>query len=166
MTGFFQTLLRPDREDEPERAQVARAANLLQIGEFQLLQLAYFDWHGEEMSAAESDRVFQSYMIDGHVSPWARHYARRIIAQDESGELRDNDPSFHRYDSEYFRALPLGARRLAVAVMCISFVVVGGLAVGHFAPRSVTSVLPPYFEDNELRPADGGRPTVSELRGS
>ena len=41
MTGFFQTLIQPDREEHPERALIARAANLLQVGEFQLLQLAY-----------------------------------------------------------------------------------------------------------------------------
>lgn len=175
MTGFFQTLLRPDREDEPERAEIARAANLLQIGEFQLLQLAYFEWHGREMAKGESDTIFRLYMIEGQVTPWARHYARRIIAEDARGELEDRNPAFHRYDSEYFRAVPLGVRRLGIAIACLSFVVVGGILVGHFAPRSVTSVLPPYFNENELRPAgspardlDGTdqRPAAGALRGS
>ncbi len=170
MTGFFQTLLRPDREDEPERAQVARAANLLQIGEFQLLQLAYFEWHGREMTEAESDNIFHLYMIEGQVTPWARHYARQIIAKDESGQLQDLSPGYHRYDSEYFRALPLGARRLGIAVACISFVVVGGILVGHLAPPAVTSVLPPYFNEDELRPAGtpetGEQSALGELRGS
>ncbi|MCH7542778.1 MAG: hypothetical protein IIB65_03995, partial [Proteobacteria bacterium] len=46
MSNLFQTLMRPDREESEQRAEVARAANLLQLGEFQLLQLAYHDWHG------------------------------------------------------------------------------------------------------------------------
>lgn len=153
MSGFFETLWRPDREDEPERAEISRAANLLQIGEFQLLQLAYYAWYGKEMSPAASNHIFRAYMIEGQVPAWARHYARQIIAKAESGMLEDNDPAYHRYDSEYFQALPLGARRLAIAVACISFVVVGGILAGHFMPRSVTSVLPPYFNEDELRPA-------------
>jgi hypothetical protein len=167
MAGFFETLLRPDREEEPERAEVARAANLLQIGEFQLLQLAYKSWHGQEMSDKVGDAIFRSYMLSSEVPVWARHFARRIIDLDAKGELDDNDPAYHRYDAEYYKALPLGARRLAVAVACISFVVVGGILVGHFAPRSVTSVLPPYFNENELKPAiqqSDVRP--GELRGS
>ena len=40
---FFKALLRPDREEleSKEKAVISAAANLLQIGEFQLLQLAY-----------------------------------------------------------------------------------------------------------------------------
>ena len=45
MTSLFQTLMKPDREDpgNGDQADVARAANILMVGEFQLLQLAYFD---------------------------------------------------------------------------------------------------------------------------
>jgi len=41
--NFFETLIHPDREEleNAERVLVCRAANVLQIGEFQLLQLAY-----------------------------------------------------------------------------------------------------------------------------
>ena len=45
MKKFIRTLLRPDREETNLGAdEIARAANILQIGEFQLLQLAYKDW--------------------------------------------------------------------------------------------------------------------------
>ena len=49
MQGFFKTLIRPDQEEDPERTLVARAANVLQVGEFQLLQLAYHEWHGHDL---------------------------------------------------------------------------------------------------------------------
>ncbi len=161
MANLLQTLLRPDREDDGERAEVAKAANLLQIGEFQLLQLAYFEWHGQELCGALSDEVFQAYMVRSNVPSWARHYARRICQMAELGGLDDNDPVYHRYDSEYYKAVPLGARRLAIAVFCIVFVLGGAIFVGAVAPKSVTSVLPPYFNEDELVPA-----TPSELRGS
>jgi hypothetical protein len=152
MAGFFQTLLHPDREEDSDRAEVAKAANLLQIGEFQLLQLAYCAWHGEEMPEAACDPIFRSYMLLSRVPAWARHYARRVIELDERGELDDRDPRYHRYDAEYFKALPLGARRLVFALCCLFFVMGGSLAVGHLAPAEVTSVLPPYFSERELAP--------------
>jgi hypothetical protein len=167
MTGFFETLLRPDRDDDTECGEIARAANLLQIGEFQLLQLAYFSWYGEEMSEQESNATFQTYMIGGLVPPWARHYARQIIARDELGDLEDDNPKYHRYDSEYFHAVPLGARRLAVAVACLVLVVGGGILVGHLAPGGSTSILPPYFNEKELAPTGAGELGLpGDLRGS
>lgn len=41
--GLLKTLFNPEHDEHPERAEIARAANLLQVGEFQLLQLAYKD---------------------------------------------------------------------------------------------------------------------------
>ncbi len=35
MNSLWQTLLRPDREENPDRADMVKAANILQIGEFQ-----------------------------------------------------------------------------------------------------------------------------------
>ena len=61
--NFFDTLIHPDREENLQRSEVARAANLLQVGEFQLLQLAYEAWFGHEMSARECDRLFGEYMM-------------------------------------------------------------------------------------------------------
>ncbi len=150
MAGFFQTLLRPDREEDPERAEVTKAANLLQISEFELLQLAYYAWHGEDMPEAASDGIFRAYLLHSQVPAWARHYVRRVYELDEAGELDDSDPRYHRYDADYFKALPLGARRLVIAVCGIAFVMVSGLAVGHLASKDVTSVLPPYFSEQEI----------------
>ena len=133
MVSFFQTLLRPDREEDPQRAEVAKAANLLQIGEFQLLQLAFADWHGYELPAEMCDKMFRNYMLRGEVPLWARHSARRIIVKAELDDLDDRDPVYHRYDCDYYKALPLGARRLAWAVCCLVFVMGGALFVGGAA---------------------------------
>jgi|TARA_B100000959_G_scaffold117704_1_gene123630 hypothetical protein len=48
--SFLRTFLQPDYEELPERTLVGNAANILQIGEFQLLQLAYFEWLEQEMT--------------------------------------------------------------------------------------------------------------------
>ena len=41
MKDFFQTLLKPDWDDNPKKSEILLAANKLEVGEFQFLQLAY-----------------------------------------------------------------------------------------------------------------------------
>ena len=152
MQSFFQTLLRPDHDEHPERALVARAANLLQVGEFQLLQLAYHEWFGFDMPAAQIDRIFSQYMLHNEVPHWARHYARRILDLDEGGaEDLDADPAYHRYDAEYVTFVPKGVQRFCLACMVLAVALIGGIWVGQLKPTEATSVLPPYFERHELR---------------
>ncbi len=152
--NFFQTLLRPDFEEEPDKALVARAANLVQVGEFQFLQLAYREWHGENMPEAMTDRLFAQYMLYDQVPAWARHYARRIIELDRQGRLDDQDPRFHRFDHDYKTVVPEGVRRFALAASMIVVVLVGSVVIGDFTADKGTSILPPYFNENELTPAN------------
>src|SRR5918999_1764455 len=111
MQSFLDTLIRPDREEDPEQTLVARAANILQVGEFQLLQLAYHQWHGQDLPVALIDRLFSSYMLHHEVPLCARHYARRIIDLYESNLIDPDDPFYHRYDHEYVTHVPQGVRR-------------------------------------------------------
>jgi len=145
--NFFQTLIRPDLEERPERAEVARAADLLQIGEFQLLQLAYADWFGRDMPEGEADRLFTSYMMRDRVPVWARHYARHIFELDDAGELDDRDPAWHRYDAHYRASMPIGTRRFcavaAVLVVCVG----GGILISHLSTAQTSQVFPPYLSD-------------------
>ncbi len=73
---LFQTLIRPDREENSQRAEVCKAANFLQVGEFQFLQLAYREWHKDEMPEELTNSIFKSYMLHDEVPHWARHYGR------------------------------------------------------------------------------------------
>ena len=41
MKDLVKTLVKPDWDDSPKRSEILNAAKLLQIGEFQLVQLAY-----------------------------------------------------------------------------------------------------------------------------
>ena len=163
MTGFFHTLVRPDQEENPERALVARAANILQVGEFQLLQLAYSEWFKEDMPEEMVDRLFATYMFGKEVPHWARNYARRVIEYDEQELLDIDHPAFHRYDADYVTHVPQGMRRFVIACMILATLVFGGVWVGNMASSNGgTSILPPYFEADELPRA----PTGDSLRGS
>lgn len=150
--NFFQTLLRPDLEDMPDKALVGRAANLLQVGEFQFLQLAYHEWHGENLPAASLDPLFAQFMLHDHVPAWARHYARRIVEFDRQGVLDDRDPRYHRFDHDYSAIEPQGVRHFALAASMIAVVLVGGIVVSDLATDQGTSILPPYFDAKELAP--------------
>ncbi len=148
--NFFETLIHPDKEEDPERAVVAQAANLLQVGEFQLLQLAYKDWFGEDMPKALVDNLFHTYMLYNEVPHWARQYARKIIAVEGRGELDDLDPGYHVYDADYHTFVPDGVRKFIVATSILVICIGGGIWVANLAAGEGLSVLPPYFESKEL----------------
>ncbi|MGF1608567.1 MAG: hypothetical protein ACFCUQ_04175 [Kiloniellales bacterium] len=150
MQGFFQTLLRPDQEEDPERTLVARAANILQVGEFQLLQLAYEDWFGKVMPSKLSDEMFRAYMMRCEIPAWAQSFARWVIRQDEIGLLDGDDPQFHRFDHDYVTVVPQGWRKFVIASLLLVFLFAAALLAGELATIQVTSVLPPYFETKEL----------------
>jgi len=150
MYGLLKTLMRPDREEDPERTLVAQAANILQTGEFQVLQLAYHEWYGQDLPEALSDRLFEGYMLRGEVRHWAREYALRIVRQDEIDLIDSRDPAYHRYDQNYVTHVPRGVQRFTLACLILASVFVVTIAVGKIAGVEATSILPPYFQETEL----------------
>ena len=152
--NFFKMLLRPDREEaeNAERSVIVAAANQLQVGEIQFLQLAYRDWFGQEISDSAMDGLFEFYMLDGQVPQWARHFARRILRLYEAGGLDDCDPRYHRYDCEYRGRTPLDARRICFALGLVAMMLGGGVAIANFEAGPNTSIFPPYFSEAELQP--------------
>ena len=152
LLSFWETLLNPEHEEQEmkERLVVISAANQLQIGEFQLLQLAYREWHDKDLPEALVTKLFTSYMLHNHVPHWARHYARRIIDGYERGELDDNAPRFHRYDHEYHTSVPKGFQRFCIAAAGVMIAVFGSIYVANQVVDEPTSLLPPYFERVDL----------------
>ncbi len=152
MVRCLDALLHPDGDDRTlrDRLVVISAANQLQVGEFQLLQLAYQDWFGKNLPEETFSRLFSSYMLDNDVPHWARHYARCILEKFERGELDDMDPAFHRYDAEYHTSMPKGVQRFCVAAAGVFLAVFGSIYVANQVVDSPTSLLPPYFEKKDL----------------
>ncbi len=150
MINFIKTLIRPDQEEDPERTVVARAANILQVGEFQLMQLAYHDWYGQELPAALCDQLFQAYMLRDEIPTWARHYARRIIDFEDRGLIDCNDADYHRYDREYVTHVPQGVRQFTVVSVILASILVLGVVIGELAAGEGTSMLPPYFDQRDF----------------
>lgn len=147
---LLQTLLRPDHDEHPERAEAGRAANLIQVGEFQLIQLAYFEWFGKDMPDAVGHRLFYFYMLHNQVPHWVRHYARRILALDAAGKLDDQDPAYHRFDPAYLHPVTHGIRRFTIAATAVVICIIGSLLLAHGLTDKGTSFMPPYFSEKEL----------------
>lgn len=158
--NFFETLLHPDREEleMADRMVVVAAANLIQVGEFQFLQLAYREWFGKDLPEALVAHLFSNYMLHSEVPHWARHYARLILDHDEKGQLDSNDPAFHRYDHEYRTTVPRGLQRFCTAVGILTFCMATGILVATMTVKEPTSILPPYFEKSDLQAQDRETP--------
>ena len=151
---FFDALLHPDREEDPARAKITHAANLLQVGEFQLLQLAFADWHGREMSDEEERYFFRSFALGNEVPPYLRHYARTIVAQADDGRLNIDAPAYHRFDNDFSRRhVADGWNRFLVVATVIVGVVGGGIVMASYTVKATgrcTETLPPCFTEAEL----------------
>ena len=63
MNGLLKTLIRSDWDDDPKRSEILHAANLLQIGEFQLMQLAYKVWYNEDLPENKINKIFTEHMF-------------------------------------------------------------------------------------------------------
>jgi hypothetical protein len=149
---FLDAFIHPDREDDPERGEVAHAANLLQIGEFQLLQLAYRRAYGKDMEEAVVDRLFAAYMLHNQVPSWALRYARYIVDLERRGMLTEQDPTYHRYDSDYYTYIPAGTKKFVIATGILFVLIGGAIFVGHMSGYKATTILPPYTSEDELQP--------------
>jgi|APTNR8051073442_1049403.scaffolds.fasta_scaffold03296_6 hypothetical protein len=151
--NFFRVLLDPQHEErgQGERRLISAAANILQVGEFQLLQLAYREWYGSDLPVALVDRLFTNYMLHNDVPPWARHYARLILSRDDRGALDPHDAHYHRYDHEYGIRVPNAIRKLCLIVCALVMTMVTAILLAEMTVKEPTSLLPPYFERDDIR---------------
>jgi len=101
VNGLVKTLIKPDWDENPKRSEILHAANLLQIGEFQLIQLAYKVWYKKELSEEKISKIFSEYMIRGIIPIWVSYYAKDIIKLDSVNKLNSYENKYHIYDHEF-----------------------------------------------------------------
>ena len=101
MNGLLKTLIKPDWDDNPKRSEILNAANLLQIGEFQLIQLAYKVWYKENLPEDKINNIFSEYMVRGIMPIWVTAYARDILKLDHANVLDSYNEKYHVYDHEF-----------------------------------------------------------------
>ena len=101
MNGLIKTLIKPDWDDSPKRTEVLHAANLLQIGEFQLIQLAYKVWYKKDLPEEKINKIFSEYMVSGIIPIWVTYYAKDILKLDRANVLDSYNEKYHVYDHEF-----------------------------------------------------------------
>jgi len=150
---FIQTMIKPDWDDNPKKSEILYAANLLEVGEFQFLQLAYKSWFDEELPERLINGIFRDYTIRNIIPNWARHYARTIAHLDKTNQLDAQDPKYHVYDVEFGK--PVGNKGLEKFVWVSLGITTFFLFSFYLAIITVeepTDLLPPYFEKKNIFP--------------
>ena len=59
--------------------QVVSAANVLNVTEFRLFELAYREWYGCVGKEVELEKLYALYWFTGLAPDWVRHYSRHVL---------------------------------------------------------------------------------------
>ena len=157
MNGLLKTLIKPDWDDNPKRSEILHAANLLQIGEFQLIQLAYKVWYGQNLPENKINKIFGEYMVTGIIPIWVTYYAKDIIKLDNANVLDSYNKKYHVYDHEFGKHINderQRKRRGIVYATIIIFVFIAShyMAIHYVQDEGSASFYPPYVEKRVVYP--------------
>ena len=157
MSGFLKTLIKPDWDDNPKRSEILNAANLLQIGEFQLIQLAYKVWYNKNLPENKINKIFSEYMVTGIIPIWVTYYAKDILKLDKANVLDSYNKKYHVYDHEFGKYIyddKQRKRRGIVYATVIIFVFIAShyMAINYVNDQESASFYPPYIEKRVVYP--------------
>jgi hypothetical protein len=155
MNGLLKTLIKPDWDESPKRSEILHAANLLQIGEFQLIQLAYKVWYKENLPEDKINNIFSEYMITGIIPIWVTAYAKDILKLDQANVLDSYNEKYHIYDHEFGAYIYDNKQRRRRGVLYTT-IIVCVFVITHFMAANYVeepaSFYPPYIEKRVVYP--------------
>ena len=70
---------------------LTRAANILDISEYEVLGRAYVHWHGSDAPNQVLQLTFSAYLKTQELPHWAKHYALHIIQTFEAELHREGE---------------------------------------------------------------------------
>ena len=155
MNGLLKTLVKPDWDDNPKRSEIIQASNLIQVGEFQLIQLAYKSWYNEDLPENKINLIFNEYMITGIIPIWVTDYAKDIIKLDNANKLDSYNKKYHIYDHEFGEAITSDQerkRRGIIYTIIIGFVFIASNYVAINFTEESAGFYPPYIEKKVVYP--------------
>ncbi len=155
MNGLLRTLIKPDWDDNPKRTEILSAANLLQIGEFQLIQLAYKVWFKEDLPENKITKIFEEYMFRGIIPIGVTNYARDILKLDKANVLNGYDKKYHVYDhefGEYIYDERLRKKRGILYTIIIAFIFITTHYMAANYTEEPAGFYPPYIEKRVVYP--------------
>ena len=149
MNGLLKTLVKPDWDDNPKRSEILHAANLLQIGEFQLIQLAYKVWYKENLPEKKINNIFSEYMVTEIIPIWVTYYARDIIKMENANVLNSYDEKYHVYDHEFGEYIHDSKERKKRGIFYAMIIAIVFIASHYMAANYIeepAGLFPPYVE--------------------
>ena len=155
MNGLLKTLVKPDWDENPKRTEILHAANLLQIGEFQLIQLAYKSWYKKELPEDKINIIFSNYMITGIIPIWVIYYARDIIKLDKARVLNSYEEKYHVYDHEFGGYIYNDDHRKRLGIFYATIIAIVFITTHYMAANYVeepAGFYPPYIEKSVVYP--------------
>ena len=157
MNGLLKTLIKPDWDENPKRSEILCAANILQIGEFQLIQLAYKVWFREDLPENKINKIFEEYMIREIMPIWVTYYAKDIIKLDNANVLNGYDEKYHVYDHEFGTYIYDNKQRrrrgvLYATIIAIVFIASHYMAISYVDDEGSAGFYPPYIEKRVVYP--------------
>ena len=157
MNGLLKTLIKPDWDDNPKRSEILHAANILQIGEFQLIQLAYKVWYQSDLPEEKINKIFSEYMIRSIIPIWVTHYARDIIKLSNANVLNSYDEKYHVYDHEFGTYINSEKQRkkrgmFYATIIGLVFIASHYMAINYVEDEGSASFYPPYVEKKVVYP--------------
>ena len=157
MNGLLKTLIKPDWNDNPKRSEILNAANLLHVGEFQLIQLAYKIWYNEDLPESRINKLFGEYMFKGIIPIWVTYYARDILKLDEVNKLNSYNNKYHTYDHEFDEYIYDEKQRkkrgiFYATIILFVFLAIHFMAANYVAIEEPAGFFPPYIEKRIVYP--------------
>ena len=155
MNGLLKTLIKPDFDDNPKRSEILHAANLLQIGEFQLIQLAYKTWYKEDLPEKKINKIFSEYMLTGIIPIWVTYYALDILKLEKANVLDSYNKKYHVYDNEFGKHIQNETQRKRRGIF-YSIIVAFVFFASHYMAANYSEepagFYPPYIEKKVVYP--------------
>jgi len=157
MDGLLKTLIKPDWDDNPKRSEILHAANLLHVGEFQLIQLAYKSWYTEDLPEDKINKIFSEYMVTGIIPIWVTYYAQDILKLNRANVLNSFNDKYHVYDHEFGKYIPTEKQRkrrgiFYSLIIAIVFVASHYMAINYVEDEESAGFYPPYVEKRVVYP--------------
>ena len=113
-------------EDMPaDCVLVAHTAGLLEITEYRVFQLAFFDWYGRHIRDYEAEDYFTAFMYYDRVPFWVRRFCHKIQDLREEGHLEPRDFGIR---PDHFESRLLRWAVTAVSIMLAFLVILVFLA--------------------------------------
>ncbi len=157
MDGLLKTLIKPDWDDNPKRSEILHAANLLHIGEFQLIQLSYKSWYNEDLPEDKINKIFSEYMVTGIIPIWVTDYAQNILKLNKANVLDSFNDKYHVYDHEFGKYISTEKQRkrrgiFYSLIVGIVFIASHYMAINYVEDEGSAGFYPPYIEKRVVYP--------------